>query len=399
MSRPRLWGNRIVGVFALLLWVGFLAFLPAGVRIWAAVALAVLLVAAIVYDVTLPDALAVHLFMPSYGEKRKRVRVRLRIRKYGALPLLAGTLHVRLRRSVSGAEQRIEIPLSLFRRERVFAFEMHPEYMGFWEVRAERAELFGFFGCCKKTVALDKKKEYLVLPTCAELHFPVRNSGAVQEFFEEGVLGKKGFGVGDYFGIRPYVPGDSMKQIHWKLTGKTEEYLVKEMEIPQRKRPILLLETCLFKKEEHHIDTILETFFSVAAHLTQEGQAYTMRWYDTGALSWQQHEVESLAQLEEAYGLVFSAEFAESREPSLAHFPAEEQVFSEIIYVTGLWEGDAPEISEELPITLLFVREDERQEAQKERREALMPYTVTEEFMADDIDRIMTEYRGESDAS
>ena len=83
----------------------------------------------------------------------------------------------------------------------------------------------------------------MVLPQTTELHFPVQNSGVACSFFDEEQSGKKGNGPGEYFGIRPYVDGDPMKLIHWKLTGKTDEYMVKEVEVPMMRMPLIFLET------------------------------------------------------------------------------------------------------------------------------------------------------------
>lgn len=57
-------------------------------------------------------------------------------------------------------------------------------------------------------------------------------------FFDEEQSGKRKWS-GEYFGIRPYVDGDSMKLIHWKLTGKTDEYMVKEVEVPMMRMPLI----------------------------------------------------------------------------------------------------------------------------------------------------------------
>ena len=116
----------------------------------------------------------------------------------------------------------------------------------------------------------------MILPQTTELHFPVQNSGAACSFFDEEQSGKKGNGPGEYFGIRPYVDGDSMKLIHWKLTGKTDEYMVKEVEVPMMRMPLIFLETRVEKLDAAMIDGLLEAFFSISQHMAQEGQKLSL---------------------------------------------------------------------------------------------------------------------------
>lgn len=45
-----------------------------------------------------------------------------------------------------------------------------------------------------------------------------------------------------------------MKLIHWKLTGKTDEYMVKEVEVPMMRRPLIFLETRVEKLDGCYVD-------------------------------------------------------------------------------------------------------------------------------------------------
>lgn len=152
--------------------------------------------------------------------------------------------------------------------------------MGFLEITILRVELYSFFGCMKKVTYVNQEKVVMILPQTTELHFPVQNSGAACSFFDEEQSGKKGNGPGEYFGIRPYVDGDSMKLIHWKLTGKTDEYMVKEVEVPMMRMPLIFLETRVEKLDAAMIDGLLEAFFSISQHMAQEGQKHCLCWWD-----------------------------------------------------------------------------------------------------------------------
>ena len=195
------------------------------------------------------------------------------------------------------------------RKNGAAAFVIDSEYMGFLEITILRVELYSFFGCMKKVTYVNQEKVVMILPQTTELHFPVQNSGAACSFFDEEQSGKKGNGPGEYFGIRPYVDGDSMKLIHWKLTGKTDEYMVKEVEVPMMRMPLIFLETRVEKLDAAMIDGLLEAFFSISQHMAQEGQKHCLCWWDKKTDGWNFYNVANAMQLEEVYAHVFQSMF------------------------------------------------------------------------------------------
>jgi|GEM_PF-5335630 len=47
---------------------------------------------------------------------------------------------------------------------------------------------------------------------------------------------------GDFFGVRAYREGDRIQHIHWKLTGKSDQFVVKEFSLPEKNSISLVLE-------------------------------------------------------------------------------------------------------------------------------------------------------------
>lgn len=43
---------------------------------------------------------------------------------------------------------------------------------------------------------------------------------------------RKGSDASEMFDIRDYVPGDDIRTIHWKLSGKTDELIVRQASAP-----------------------------------------------------------------------------------------------------------------------------------------------------------------------
>ena len=55
---------------------------------------------------------------------------------------------------------------------------------------------------------------------------------------------KKGGGFSEFHENREYRPGDSVRDIHWKLSGKTDKLIVRQAMEPVQRRLVLAVETC-----------------------------------------------------------------------------------------------------------------------------------------------------------
>lgn len=75
--------------------------------------------------------------------------------------------------------------------------------------------------------------------------------------------------------LRPYRPGDPMRTVHWKLTAKTGEMIVREALVPCRARALLLVER---RGGSDALDRVLEHLCWLSARLTQQGVSHTVLW-------------------------------------------------------------------------------------------------------------------------
>lgn len=392
MSKRRLWTNRIMGVVCLALWTGMAVFLSGTAGKIAGTALILMLIIAGIYDYNLPSEVPVSLHIPVYARKEEKLTGDIFLQNTGRFPILAGRIFLSVKKSITGETEEFSMDIHApGRRDGKATFFLDSDYMGVLDIAVQRVELYGFFGCIRKVIQSKLVKEVMILPETAELHFPVQNNGIASAFFDEAESGRKGNGPGEYFGIRPYIDGDSMKQIHWKLTGKTDEYMVKEVEVPMMRMPLIFLETRVEKKEAGMIDGLLEAFFSISQHMVGQGQKHCLCWWDKRRNEWNFCNVENAVQLEEVYGLVFHSEFFDKGNPTVCSLADEKrELFSEIFYIADYW--DEKQVRwDGWNMTLLL----ERKEARKTEGEWVVPHLFAPETLGEDLDRILTGYRGE----
>ena len=127
---------------------------------------------------------------------------------------------------------------------------------------------------------------------------------------------KAGNDPGETFRIREYVPGDPIRQIHWKLSEKTGTLMVREFGLPAENRLLLaFLADSSFSPEQ--LDTMLDMLVSVSSELLRQELPHTLL-YD-GTL----REIADMAELEQAvHTLLRSAPEIERTTAFLQEHPA-----------------------------------------------------------------------------
>ncbi len=125
------------------------------------------------------------------------------------------------------------------------------------------------------------------------LHFPVRRlteaaltvwprevkvseDKAMQRFLLQSWRPKPGGGYGENHEMRLYQPGDSLNQVHWKLTAKTGKLMVRQVMEPARGKAVI---TADLKGTGQELDRVLGRILYRGRTLTESGIAYDLHVY------------------------------------------------------------------------------------------------------------------------
>ena len=112
MTRKRLWMNRISGIVCLLLWIAFIIFLSGTTGKIAGMALGIMLLVAVIYNLYLPKEVSIHLIIPAYAQKEEKITGRLCISNTGVFPVLSGKVFLQVKKTISGEQEKmVRLPL------------------------------------------------------------------------------------------------------------------------------------------------------------------------------------------------------------------------------------------------------------------------------------------------
>ena len=104
------------------------------------------------------------------------------------------------------------------------------EHCGALFVRPYRAKVYDYLGLFRMNIRRADAQIIRVMPQTAEMPLP----SALTRYLSGGLRPKYGSGYAETHEIRPYRPGDSLNLVHWKLSAKTDDLLLREPMEPER---------------------------------------------------------------------------------------------------------------------------------------------------------------------
>jgi uncharacterized protein (DUF58 family) len=147
------------------------------------------------------------------------------------------------------------------------------------------------FGILPVKAIIEASARMTVLPDL----FPVEVDISVHHAEEEeGEADRKGEDRSEVFQLREYQPGDDVRQIHWKLSSKLDEIILKEASAPQS-RSVMLFWDKRFPGTPPQMDTLAEAVASVCQGILDSGIPFRLCWTESEELMF--GEVESDAEL------------------------------------------------------------------------------------------------------
>ena len=224
--------------------------------------------------------------------KKQEFSVQLQIRNRFFLPLSRVKAAIRLQNRLTGEQKdfALFLPVGSHRKETV-SWTMFSEHCGQLLISIEKLSVYDYLGLFLFSIPNPNKGCVDIIPNCQEIS-PKIDMGT-QLCLESDLYStqKPGSDPSETFGIREYIPGDSLRSIHWKLSVKTGQWMIRQFSLPLNHSVVLLIE--FSKPTGNHadaIDILLDCMFSLSYFLLLHQVRHRLCWYDT-----QSNQLEQLA--------------------------------------------------------------------------------------------------------
>lgn len=155
------------------------------------------------------------------------------------------------------------------------------EYCGRIRVTAEKGKLYDCFGLMGLTAPWEAVTHMVVQPDTFPVSLSLLPKAGERE---ESLLysqERPGQDMTETYQLREYVPGDSLRQIHWKLSGKLERLIVRDPALPIEHNVLVFWERTGGSGDPERIDAQAEVVISLCRSLAEEGIPFVIGWNDT----------------------------------------------------------------------------------------------------------------------
>ena len=248
------------------------------------VAISVLLPAAdIALSAIAAKSLRIRLEMPGGIRKSENIKCIFEVENRSPVPLAAVMLTLEIENILTNEQDifNVEVPVAPYGR-RLVEMEFSSKYCGRLVFKCKKADVRNIFGIlvAVKLPNIEEKRTITpdIFPVTAELIGSVNPSG--HEESDEIILNRKGIDHSEVFQIRDYVQGDSLKQIHWKLSQKLERYIVADPAETIERALLVFWDRGVLSPDTgaEVVDAIAEGVSSFCLALAEQDIPYSVAW-------------------------------------------------------------------------------------------------------------------------
>lgn len=180
-------------------------------------------------------------------------------------------------------------------------FEIKDNLCGCLRVNLKNIVISDMLGIFKREIKTEKEIKIYSMPTLQKTQI---NQESIDRYDMESFRYsqyKKGSDSSETFGISQYRQGDSVKAIHWKLSAKTGDLMIRDYSFPVDNRIMILAdkkeyEGLSLSSEEKSKST--EFALSLSKTISEKGIEHSFGWYDSNRGKFIVKSVKQLQNLE-----------------------------------------------------------------------------------------------------
>lgn len=191
----------------------------------------------------------------------------------GSLPLPRLTVRLTKENLLTGQKERGRLTLSGVARRPV-ELAVPAAHCGLLELRVDRARVYDYLGLFSLRVAAPYPARMLVRPVPVHMEPPLIPEGLGAR---PSPVNAARLGPGEDCDLRDYRPGDPMRSVHWKLSSKWDELIVRERADTLIPLPLLTLDR--FGSPET-LDRLLDRALGMSRALLAIQRPHAILWLD-----------------------------------------------------------------------------------------------------------------------
>lgn len=239
--------------------------------------------------------------LPDGMEKESGRTGTIRIKNRSFLPVMRGELELLWENRMTGETGTQNLPFAILPKAATYEeVKLQVNFCGAYRISAKGIRIYDIFRIFKAKRKADTKSEFLVYPKTQRVMVPIASKDAYDmESFRYSET-RSGDDASETFDIREYMAGDSIRKIHWKLTGKMDSIMIRESSYPVFNSILLLLETGHQGEKAptaEQMDAAVSVYLSAAEMLIEQKTPFGVGFFDYEKQIFCTQRIETLEEL------------------------------------------------------------------------------------------------------
>lgn len=151
-------------------------------------------------------------------------------------------------------------------------------HCGQLRVRFERCVFVDLLGLFQRSVSFSEAAAWSVLPRTRPVAVLWSESADFPSDADRYSTARPGNDPSETFRIRAYRPGDPIRQIHWKLSEKTDATLIRDFGLPVVSDLLILVQNEVSPARSDAADAVLDALASLAEALLEQEITWELGW-------------------------------------------------------------------------------------------------------------------------
>ena len=274
------------------------------------------------------------------ANKRDAIPITVQLTNPSIFPVTNLKIYISYKNGYSDQKFKKSFLVSLdYRTKTSVICNLYSEYAGNLEITLEGIRIYDYMKLFSLKKKFKNQLKVAILPYYYELEENyISNNTRLIESDNYSPL-KSGDDPSEVFAIREYREGDRLQRIHWKLSMKQDQLMIKEFSDPLNCSVLIFVNLSVPKAENklHFVDAIMECALSLSYTFITKGQMHYFSWFDEKHGVCKRLRVIQEQDLFEAVdGLLQSMPYGEETDALsayLAEHPNEQ--YTDLFYITG----------------------------------------------------------------
>ena len=223
--------------------------------------------------------------MPVNLRKHQNGIIELTVQNPSPIPVCLVSCCIRLENQLNGEVQSMTLSCGVWpKKSQTVRATFGSPFCGRVRLTVASVRLYDCFSLIGVKAKTDAHTASVVQPDTFPQSLLLTPSSARVEEAEDYSTERPGSDLSEIFQIRDYVPGDSPRQVHWKLSQKYGKLIVKDASLPITRSAALFWERAEKAPTNARTDAEAEIVASLCRNLLAQSVQFTLCWNENSQL-------------------------------------------------------------------------------------------------------------------